>query len=265
MRQLINLFCLACLFSCSKHLVVPTVSSQNTMDEIPVKANDNIIINILDSLSQIKPKTFYSKLSVNYIDSLQDIRFKTSLKMIADSAINAIISYANIPVALASISKDTIVIVNKRDRCYSKQSLNYFNELLGLDLTINNLQEIFLGKPLYYDKCGTKSITIDSLINVSSSVTRPQEERSIFLNYSLKINDNKLNQVEINIPSDKTSVQIQYLSWQDINGISVPYEMNLIINSEQNQTIMRIVFEKVEINNPLELIFIIPEQYEACN
>jgi hypothetical protein len=81
----------------------------------------------------------------------------------------------------------------------------------------------------------------------------------------LKASDNKLKSVEIISPSDNTTVLIDYLSWQGVNGISVPYEMSLSLKTELNQLTIRILFEKVEINSPLELITIIPEQYETCN
>lgn len=264
MRQVISLLCIVCLFSCSKDIVVATVLSQNTPQAL-ISSRDKKIIDALDSLSQIKPKTYYSKLSVNYIDSSQDISFKTSLKIISDSAIHAIVSYLNFPVALASVSHDSVIIVNKREKCYNAQSLDYFKELLGLNLSLTNLEQVFLGRPLYYDENRPIIISPDISCKASTTIKRSEEGKDLFINYWLNASHNKLSSVEIISPSDNTTVLINYFSWQDINGISVPYEMNLVIKAEQNQLTMRILFEKVEINSPIELIFIIPEQYEICN
>jgi hypothetical protein len=99
----------------------------------------------------------------------------------------------------------------------------------------------------------------------STTIKRSAEDKDLFINYWLNASHNKLSRIEIISPSDNTTVLINYLSWQGINGINVPYEMNLVIKAEQNQLTMRILFEKVEINSPLELIFIIPEQYEICH
>ena len=265
MRQVISLLCVVCLFSCSKDIVVATVLAQNTLIEEPKPSSGNEILAVIDSLSQIKPKTYYSKLSVNYIDSSQNISIKTSLKIVSDSAIHAIVSYLNIPVALAYASHDSVIIVNKRERCYSAQSLNYFKKLLGLDLSLKNLEELFLGRPLYYDKARPITISLDLDYKLSTTIERSEEGKELFINYWLKANDNKLKSVEIISPSDNTTVLIDYLSWQVANGISVPYEMSLSLKSELNQLTIRILFEKVEINSPLELITIIPEQYETCN
>ena len=265
MRQVISLLCIVYLCSCSKDIVVATVLSQNTPIEALISSRDKKIIDALDSLSQIKPKTYYSKLSVNYIDSSQDISFKTSLKIISDSAIHAIVSYLSFPVALASISRDSVIIVNKREKCYSAQSLDYFKELIGLNLSLSNLEEVFLGRPLYYDKNRATTIFPDLDCKASTTIKRAAEDKDLFINYWLNASHNKLSSVEIISPSDNTSVLITYLSWQAINGINVPYEMNLVIKAEQNQLTIRILFEKVEINSPVELIFIIPEQYEICH
>ena len=265
MRQVISLLCIVCLCSCSKEIVVATVLSQNTPTQAPISSREKKILDALDSLSQIKPKTYYSKLSVNYIDSSQDLSFKTSLKIISDSAIHAIVSYLNFPVALASISRDSVIIVNKREKCYSAQSLDYFKELLGLNLSLTNLEEVFLGRPLYYDNNRPITISPDLDYKASTTIKRSAEDKDLFINYWLNASHNKLSSVEIISPSDNTTVLINYLSWQEINGISVPYEMNLVIKAELNQLTIRILFEKAEINSPLELIFIIPEQYEMCH
>ena len=58
MRQVISLLCIVCLFSCSKDIVVATVLSQNTPIEALISSRDKKIIDALDSLSQIKPKTY---------------------------------------------------------------------------------------------------------------------------------------------------------------------------------------------------------------
>ena len=125
MRLLISLSIVSILFSCSKKL-----SDVVMVEQAPVITKEKELIHRLDSLSHVKTKTFYSKLNVDYADSSQEISFKTSLKIIGDSAINTIISYLNIPIVIASINKDSVTVVNKRERCYSVKTLDYFKELI---------------------------------------------------------------------------------------------------------------------------------------
>jgi hypothetical protein len=122
-----------------------------------------------------------------------------------------------------------------------------------------------MGRPLYYEKTRPVTISHDLDYKLSTIIERSEEGKNLFINYWLKASDNKLKSVEIISPSDNTTVLIDYISWQGVNGISVPYEMSLSLKTELNQLTIRILFEKVEINSQLELITIIPEQYETCN
>ena len=129
------------LFACS-----PKVGNElMNGDKLP-KIKDKELVDRLDSLSKIEPRTFYSKLDINYKDSTTDISFKTSLKIVADSAVSAIITYARIPIVTAMVTKDTITVVNKREKCYTVQSLDYLKTTFGVDFTYENMEELFFSQ-----------------------------------------------------------------------------------------------------------------------
>ena len=134
------------LSSCARVLVETPIA----IEKLPHKKEKELIA-IIDSLSLIKPNSLYSKLDVKYSDSSRTISFKTSLKIVKDSAINLLITYAKIPIVTAQVTKDSIIVVNKRDKCFEKESLTYIKDMFGIDLSLLNLEEIFLGRPLDYD------------------------------------------------------------------------------------------------------------------
>ncbi len=261
MRLLISLGIVSILFSCSKKL-----SDVVMVEQIPVITKEKVLIYRLDSLSHVKTKTFYSKLNVDYADSSQEISFKTSLKIIGDSAINTIISYLNIPIVIASINKDSVTVVNKRERCYSVKTLDYFKELIGINLELQNLEELFMGRPIYFDTIRPVFLSSDKPLNIiTSKISRGQKDDDILINYIFNGASDNLSGTEIISSADETSVTINYLSRQLVNGINVPFETEILIITKQNRLFIRMRYDKVEINEPLELIFIIPEQYETCN
>ena len=179
MRLLISLSIVSILFSCSKKL-----SDVVMVEQIPVITKEKVLIYRLDSLSHVKTKTFYSKLNVDYADSSQEISFKTSLKIIGDSAINTIISYLNIPIVIASINKDSVTVVNKRERCYSVKTLDYFKELIGINLELQNLEELFMGRPIYFDTIRPVFLSSEKPLNIiTSKISRGQEDNEIQINY----------------------------------------------------------------------------------
>ena len=71
------------------------------------------------------PKTFYTKVSTKYSDTSQNISFKTSIRLVKDSAVNALITYAGFPIYNSVVTPDSLILVNKRGKCYTKTKLNF--------------------------------------------------------------------------------------------------------------------------------------------
>jgi len=259
MRLLISLGLISCFFSCSKELTYA-----GALQLTPT--NQKELILRLDSLSKINPQNFYSKLSVDYSDTAQEISFKISVKIRTDSAINAIVSYMNFPVAMASISKDSLILVDKREKCFSKKSLDYFKELIGIDLDLRHLEELLMGKPLYFDSLRQVTLLTEPPFQVvRSTINRNNTENDIIIDYFFDPVANNISRIKITNQSDEITATINFLSRQLVKGLCIPLETDFIVETKQNTIKLRIRYEKVEINEPLELIFIIPEQYETCN
>jgi hypothetical protein len=235
------------------------------------KIKDKELVDRLDSLSKIEPKTFYSKLDINYKDSTTDISFKTSLKIVADSAISAIITYARIPIVTAMVTKDTITVVNKREKCYTVQSLDYLKSTFGVDFTYENMEELFLGKPLDYN-IDQKYFVDHDPFHYSISTHKKRDKKrmdrrpkeDIVLNYILSDDAKSLQQTMIKSPSDSTEITVIYEERQNVNGMNVPKVVHMHIKAKDKGIYIKMDYEKVEINEPQELIIVIPEKYEKC-
>jgi hypothetical protein len=254
------------LFACS-----PKVGNElMNGDKLP-KIKDKELVDRLDSLSKIEPRTFYSKLDINYKDSTTDISFKTSLKIVADSAVSAIITYARIPIVTAMVTKDTITVVNKREKCYTVQSLDYLKTTFGVDFTYENMEELFLGKPLDYN-IEQKYFVDHDPFHYSISTHKKRDKKrmdrrpkeDIILNYILSNDGKSLQQTTIKSPSDSTEITVIYEQRQEVNGINVPKVVHMHIKAKEKGIYIKMDYEKVEINEPQELIIIIPEKYEKC-
>jgi len=254
------------LTSCSPKTGVALTSSE----KLP-KMKDKDLMDRLDSLSKIEPKTFYTKLDVNYKDSSNEISFKTSIKMVCDSAVNAIITYARIPIVTAMVTKDTITVVNKRDKCYTIQSLDFLKSTFGVDFTYENLEELFLGKPLDYNieqkyfvdhDPYSYSISTHKKRDKKRMDRRPKED--IVLNYILSSDAKTLQQTTIKSPSDSAEIKVIYEQRQDISGYNLPKLVHMHIKAKDKGIYIRMEYERVEINEPQELIIVIPEKYEKC-
>jgi ABC-type microcin C transport system permease subunit YejE len=263
-------FGLLWLGSCAPKFVT-AIDETIPLEKLP-KKKDKELVETLDSLALVKPKTFYSKLSVDYKDTTREISFKTSLKIVSDSAVNAIITYAKIPIVTTMITKDTIKVVNRKDKCYVIQTLNYIKDNFGIDFTYNNIEELFLGRPLDYN-VEQKYFVINDPYRYQISSHRKREKKrferrakeDIIINYFLTNDAKELKKTTIFSPSDTTEISVDYLSFQADKGIKVPENVLIQIKTPRNRIYVRLEYEKIEINEPQELIIVIPENYEKCD
>jgi PKD repeat protein len=236
------------------------------------KRKEKELVAVLDSLALVKPKTFYSKLSVDFKDTSTNISFKTSLKIVTDSAVNAIITYAKIPIVTAMITTDSIIVVNKRDKCFERETLSYIKEKFGIDFTYQNIEELFLGRPLDYN-VDQKYFIVHDPYNYSISSHKKRERKrldrkskeDIIINYILSNDARELSKTTIISPSDSTEIVVDYKSRKLVKDINVPYEVVIKIITPRNVMLIKLEYEKVEVNEPQELLIIIPEKYEKCN
>ena len=230
------------------------------------------LVSIIDSISKITPSTFYSKITTNYKDTNQELSFKTSVRLIKDSAVTAMITYAGIPIVNSIITKDSLQFTNKKDRCFVKTNLKLLKQEFGVDYDFKNLQELLLGQPLGYNPL-QKYYQIHDPYSYIVSSHRKREikkmERKNFDDFILKYyftNDSLgINKMEIENNKDSTYIIVSYLSKKKIESFWIPSEVEVIITTKKNKIQIRLNYEKIEINQEQEIYFTIPENYEACN
>ncbi len=252
------------------------IAEQSTTDKLP-KIKDKELIDRIDSLSHIEPRTFYSKLALSYQDLSKpadesEISVKTSIKIVSDSAVSAIITYARIPVVTALVTQDTLSVVNKRDRCYTVASLDYLKDLFGVDFSYENIEEIIYGKPLDYQITQKYFVDNDPFqysISTHKKHDRKKPDRKqrddLMIQYQLTNDAKALRQTRIWSLEDSTEVSVVYLERQQLNGYDLPLKVEINICTPKKSLLLTLLYERVEVNEPQELIIVIPESYEKCD
>lgn len=255
--------------SCAKKL------TEVEKEKLPRKKAQELI-EVMDSLSHRKPGFFYTKISTDFTDTNRSISFKTSIRMVKDSAINTLITYAKIPVINSIITTDTVTIVNKRDKCYIIQSLSYIKENFGIDFNYKNLEELILGMPLDYDTT-QKYFQINDPYNYTISSHKKRdikklerqdrhepEKEDIIIKYYLTDDAHGLKGMHIESPSDSTTIKVDYLTREMVQNYNIPKTVNIVITSPRNQMRIALDYDKAEIDQPQPLFLVIPEGYEKC-
>lgn len=244
------------LHSCVSKLI-------GTQDDLP-KLQEDRILTALDSIHKSYPEFLSTKIDAKYSDKKQNVGFKASLKVNADTAVHALISYAGIPLVTALVTTDSVKISNKKEKCYILQELDFFKYQFGIDFSYYNLQELLLGRPINYDRNRTYYIQEDPYnYTVSTQKDRIDEGRLLFT-YQLSHDLKQLKRVEITSFKDEVTIVITYSEyWQD-PVFSTPKLVNVEIKSPKNEIAVSMAYDKIELNVPKEMIIVIPESYEKC-
>ncbi len=261
------LFCLAGLimFSCATHKDL----TENT--EKLERRKTQELQHALDSITKVVPHHFYTKIKTNYSDTNRTNNFKTSIRMTLDSAVQAIITYANIPIINSIITKDSLILTNKKDKCYLKHDLGYFKESFGVDFNYKNIEEIILGLPVDYDENqryfqihDSKSYIISSHRKYKMKRAEKKSKDDMIIKYFLNSELNILTSMQIESPSDSTLVNVEYLESEIIEGYRIPKVVVIHISTPRNNILVDLKYDKIEVNLPEPLNMVIPESYDKC-
>jgi hypothetical protein len=257
-------------------LVLASCSSQwSNVGEKPQKfpkLKEKGFLEKLDSLHSKRPEYFYSKIKVTYSDEERKVSFKSSVNIVQDSALSTILSYAAIPVFTAYIDTEKITIVNKKDKCYTGKAITEYSELWGIELSFENIQELFFGLPIGYKK-GVKYHVLSNPYEYIISTHKKREQKksekrhksNLIYTYELNSEANGLSSAHIYSPADSFKIDIKYVEWQEKEGVLYPKEMNIFLVGPTTSAEIKMVFNKLRINVPRKLSLIIPENYETCN
>lgn len=276
--------------SCSKKVVIinPDKLERRKTTEL---------VQTLDSLYLLKPNFFYTKISTHFEDTTQSVSFKTSIRMAKDSAINALITFAAIPVFNTMLTTDTLTIVNKRGKCYNKTQLSYLKDNFGYAFDYKNVEELILGLPLAYDTSQKYFQIHDPFNYIISSHrkreirknerTKPERERNernerernnrgdrdrnnndesddIVIKYYLTDDSKGLKRMDIESPGDSTRVQVEYIAREIVDNFNIPKEVFIQVFTPRNSIRISLEYEKIEINQPQPMPLVIPEEYGIC-
>jgi len=93
---------------------------------------------------------------------------------------------------------------------------------------------------------------------------RDEEENPVILQYYLANDLKSIKRIHIDSPDDTTSISINYLSRDSINNYLIPNEVHIEVVTPRNHIVLEMDYDKTEVNEPQEINFVIPEEYEEC-
>lgn len=250
--------------SCSRNSVEGVVSKLEKKKDVELNS-------ALDSLSSLDVSTFYSKISTKYKDSSQNASFKTSVRILHNEKVNALITFAKIPVINALLTRDSIQVVDKRSKCVTKESLSYIKDNFGIEFDYLNVEQLLMGLPVGYDP-SEEYYRVNTpfeyvMCSHKKREVRKNERkggREIIKYYTLNEDLKSLKELRIESPDDSTTINISYKTRELIDNFLVPENVLIEIVTPKQNIIVEMNYNKTKINEEESIHFVIPENYELC-
>lgn len=240
------------------------------VNDILPKVEDTVLINRLDSLSKQRPEFFYAKFNSKYEDNNSNVSFKTSIRMRLDSAVQAMVTYASIPIYNAMFTPDTVTLLDKRNNCYIKEDMEFLKSTFSVDFKYENLEELFLGLPIAWDN-NIEYYQIKDPYNYIISTPKQEQVRSLSskakklsIRYFFRTDKKTLEKTIIESPSDSTAIIINYIDYQTVDNFNIPIEEKIHISTPKNNIYVDLKYAKTSINEPRILYLSIPNKYDKC-
>ena len=271
MSRLINRYIVFLVLGC---LIVACSSKKTVLDDAAeklAKQKEERLIAVLDSLSKNRPEHFYTKISSKYSDSEYKVSFKTSIRMRADSALHALITFARIPIYNTMVTPDTLTIVDRRNNCFIQEDMGYLKNTFDVDFQHSNIEELILGMPVGWDSNEEYYQIRDPYNYIISSHNKRSLKKSgkdlsgdVYIRYYLNNEANQVKRIIIDSPTDTTTIDINYFQREFIEGFSIPLEADVRIETPRDTILIDMKYTKSTVNDPRILYLAIPDKYERC-
>ena len=240
------------------------------------KKDASELVDLLKAKS-ISNFTFFSaKIDMNVKDSKKSQSFKTTIRMRQDSAFSGVLKVAGIIGAAYLADKDTISFTNKLKKCYFKKDYKILAEQFGMDLNYQLLEDMILGKPFGLNTITELYPIKDDQFYVLASHDKKimkrmeehnltdEENMELFIQYKMHCETLNLAQIQINAPSLFTSITIDFIKRQDVEGIDFPEETHIKILNPKDSTFITMEYGSIELNDPATIRISIPDSYNEC-
>jgi hypothetical protein len=204
-------------------------------------------------------KTFSAKIKVEYFDKDgKGPDLTVFARIIKDSAIwlsiNAtVFSYEAFRVL---ITKDSVKVLNKKDKQVQLRSVSYLQELTQLPFDFQTLQDLIVGNPIYVDsnivyyRINGSSISFLSSGHFFKNLVTLSNTDFVVLHSKLDDADSHRNR----------TADLTYANYEDRNGILFPTIRRITV-AEKSKIDIDMDFKQYSFNETSSLPFSIPKNY----
>ncbi|UKM65627.1 DUF4292 domain-containing protein [Flavobacteriaceae bacterium GSB9] len=202
-------------------------------------------------------KTVQSRLKITYTEGGKSQTHSVNFRAKKDEVlwINASFSLLR-----AMVTPEKVSFYNKLDNTYFDGDYKYLSDLLGTELDFEKVQNLLLGETIYSLKDGNYKASVSD----GFYVVQPKMQRDLFeIFFLLSPKNFKIKSQQITQPQEQRHLQIDYLSYQDVENQILPEQIKVIAVEANEEVSVNLEFKNVKLNENLRFPFKIPSGFKA--
>lgn len=201
-------------------------------------------------------KTLQGKIKIEYTQDQKSQAYTVSIRMLKDEVI-WINSALNIIRAI--ITPEKVSFYNKLDNTYFDGDFSYLSDILGTEVDFKKVQNILLGEALFKLDKETYNMSVHN----DAYLFQPKEQVPLFeLFYVVNPSHFKMDSQQLAQPESSRFLEIDYLSYQEIDKQSLPENIKVIVLEGDDETIIELEFKSISLNEDLRYPFKIPSGFD---
>ncbi|WP_308991816.1 DUF4292 domain-containing protein [Mariniflexile litorale] len=201
-------------------------------------------------------KTLQSRLKITYAQDGKEQSYTVNLRAKKDEVlwISAMFS-----VVKALITPEKVSFYNKLDNTYFEGDYKYLSDLLGTELDFQKVQNLLLGDPIFNLNANTYDVSVTN----DAYMLQPKQQRELFeILFLLDPVHFKIKSQQVSQPKELRHLQIDYLTYQEVEKQTLPENIKVIATEADNKTVIDLEFKGITLNEDLNFPYKIPSGFK---
>ncbi|WP_372754769.1 DUF4292 domain-containing protein [Mariniflexile sp.] len=200
--------------------------------------------------------TLQSRLKISYNQDGNSQSYSVNFRAKKDEVIWISAAFS---VVKALVTPDKVSFYNKLDNTYFEGDYNYLSNILGTDLDFEKVQNLLYGEAIF----NMDADSYEASINDKAYLLQPKQQRALFeIFFLLDPVRFKVKSQQVSQPKEFRHLQIDYLTYQEVEKQLLPENIKVIAVEANKETIIELEFKGVTLNEDLSFPYKIPSGFK---
>lgn len=213
---------------------------------------------LLKENSKLTPvfNTMQSKLKITYNQDGNEQSYTVNFRAKKDEMLWISATFS---VVKALVTPEKVSFYNKLDNTYFEGDYKYLSDLLGTELNFQKVQNLLLGEAIF----SLNSNTYDVSVNEEAYILQPKKQLELFeIFFLLDPVHFKVKSQQISQPKEFRHLQIDYLTYQEVDKQTLPENIKIIAVEANKETNIELEFKSVTLNENISFPYKIPSGFK---